>query len=132
MLTEYWPIDKSFTLIHFFVKNYDQMNRLIAWIFYGVPLFSYDIFDTVLKIWNWIRTIWQFKFTIPCSNCYFWLIVFLLFSYIFPNVINSSILSTMFTWTLEVQFYDKVSTNLSGSFVLLFSVFMYIVSMLIF
>ena len=24
LLTDYWPLDKSFTLIHFFVTNFDK------------------------------------------------------------------------------------------------------------
>ena len=48
----------------------------------------YDIFNIIMNIWHWIRTIWQFKLIIPCWNYYFEFIYFIwLFSYIFPLVI---------------------------------------------
>ena len=48
----------------------------------------YDIFNIIMNIWHWIRTIWQFKLIIPCWNYYFEFIYFIwLSSYIFPLVI---------------------------------------------
>ena len=48
----------------------------------------YDIFNIILNIWHWIRTIWQFKLIIPCWNYYFEFIYFIWLCYIFPLVIN--------------------------------------------
>ena len=48
----------------------------------------YDIFNIIMNIWHWIRTIRQFKLIIPCWNYYFEFIYFIwLSSYIFPLVI---------------------------------------------
>ena len=47
----------------------------------------YDIFNIIMNIWHWIRTIWQFKLIIPCWNYYFEFIYFIWLSYIFPLVI---------------------------------------------
>lgn len=61
-------------------------------------------FHIILNVWPRIGTIWYFKFIIPRWIYYFKLIIFILLSYIFLRLINTS--------TLGSNLWDKLRTNL--------------------
>ena len=91
----------------------------------------YDVLDITLNIWHWIRTGREFKFIIPRWCYYFKFIVFVLLSYIFPRVLNRKKNwkeACLFEF-LKFNLCGKLRINLCGSLVLLFSMFMNIVSM---
>ena len=92
-----------------------------------------DIFNVILNIWNRIKTIWQFKFIIPCWSYYFKVIVLILFSYIVRRVIDRYVLkATCLFEFFKSNICDKLRTNLCGSLIFQFPMLMIIVSMLIF
>ena len=75
-----------------------------------------DIFDIILNIWHRIRTIWQFKFIIPCWRYYLKFVVLILLSYIVPRVINNFWRAICLIELIKSNLYDAL-------FILLFSVF---------
>ena len=85
------------------------------------------MFNINLNIRHRIRTIWQFKFMIPRWSYYFQFIAFILFILFIAFILLCFSICNKF---LKSNLYDKFRTNLCGSFILLFSVFMNIVFML--